>query len=119
MVSTLESIRKTLLKTKHRPRNKIPQNSMSLSNNELMTRNSPRRSTEGSPTKERIPGSPTQSKYKIFFSQHQSTAETPRTGSIVPSLPNPSVNLMKTRMLSQHLLSQNNSSVDATTLNFT
>jgi hypothetical protein len=37
----------------------------------------------------------------------------------MPSLPNPTVNLMKSRMLSHNLLQQQNSSFNTTTLNFT
>ena len=79
LMSTLDSIRKTLLKTKQRPRNRKTQISLTCSNNELQkTRNSPRRSTESSPS--RIPGSPNENKYKVFYSQAQSNVETPRTG---------------------------------------
>ena len=105
-MSTLDSIRKTLLKTKQRPRNRNTQISLTCSNNELQTRNSPRRSTESSPSKERVLGSPNENKYKVFYSQAQSNVETPRTGSLMPSLPNPTVNLMKSRMLSHNLLQQ-------------
>jgi hypothetical protein len=81
LMSTLDSIRKTLLKTKQRPRNRKTQISLTCSNNELQqTRNSARRSTESSPSKERIPGSPNENKYKVFYSQAQSNVETPRTG---------------------------------------
>jgi hypothetical protein len=119
LLSTLDSIRKTLLKTKQRPRNRKTQISLTCSNNELQTRNSARRSTESSPSKERVLGSPNENKYKVFYSQAQSNVETPRTGSLMPSLPNPTVNLMKSRMLSHNLLQQQNSSFNTTTLNFT
>ena len=50
LMSTLDSIRKTLLKTKQRPRNRKTQISLTCSNNELQTRNSPKRSTESYPS---------------------------------------------------------------------